>query len=100
MRFPGFQTRVPDSKFHHLWDRNPGPRIASHNLNPVWELWCQGYITTSRALRAASAVVLGQLFVGSGATWVGLWRWREDIITGLSARHEGKASNQAYGIKS
>lgn len=66
--------------------------IASHNLYSVWELRRQGYISTSRAMKAALAVVLGQVFLGSGATWAGLWSWREDVISGLSVSHGGKAS--------
>ena len=64
--------------------------IAAHNLYSVWELRCQGYISTLRAMKAASAVVLGQLVFGSGATWAGLWSWREDVIAGLSVPDGGK----------
>ena len=66
--------------------------IASHNLYSVWELRRQGYISSSRATKAAVAVVLGQVFFGSGATWAGLWSWREDVISGLSVSHGGKTS--------
>ena len=64
--------------------------IAGHNLYSLWELRCQGYISTLRAAKAASAVVLGQLVLGSGATWAALWSWREDVIAGLSVPDGGK----------
>ena len=65
--------------------------IAVHNLYSVWELRCQGYISTFQAVKAASAVVLGQVVFGSGATWAALWSWREDVIAGVSVPDGGKA---------
>ncbi|KAI1377150.1 FAD/NAD(P)-binding domain-containing protein [Hypoxylon crocopeplum] len=59
--------------------------VVSHSLYLVWELRCQGYITTSNALRAVLAVVVGQVLVGPGASWACLYRWRENIISGLSS---------------
>lgn len=64
--------------------------IAAHSLYTVWELRRQGYVSTFSAVKAASAVVLGQLVLGSSATWVGLWAWREDVIAGLSVPDGGK----------
>ena len=64
--------------------------IAAHNLYSVWELRRQGYIATSTATMAAFAVTLGQVFLGSGATWAILWSWREDVMAGLSVLGEGK----------
>jgi hypothetical protein len=61
--------------------------IAMHNLYNIWELRGQGYISSARALQAAVLVVLGQVAVGSGATWALLWTWREDAITGVSIMH-------------
>ena len=64
--------------------------IGSHNLYSVWGLRRQGYISSSRATKAAVAVVLGQVFFGSGATWAGLWSWREDVISGVSVSQGGE----------
>ncbi|KAJ5355557.1 FAD binding domain-containingprotein [Penicillium cataractarum] len=51
------------------------------NIYSIWNLRRLGYIKTREALNAALAVLVGQVFVGSGATWAGLWYWREDKIT-------------------
>jgi hypothetical protein len=61
--------------------------VALHNLYNVWELRGQGYISSAYALRAAALVVLGQVAVGSGATWAILWSWREDVVTSVSVVH-------------
>ncbi|CAK4032108.1 FAD binding domain [Lecanosticta acicola] len=67
--------------------------IALHNLYTVWELRGQGYVTTMAAVQAAGLVILGQVFVGSGATWAGLWSWREDVICGVSVDGEKSRKN-------
>ncbi|KAI3322747.1 FAD/NAD(P)-binding domain-containing protein [Xylariaceae sp. AK1471] len=59
--------------------------VICHSLYSVWELRRQGYITTMIALRAASAVFLGQFLVGPGASWVAVYRWRENVIFKLSS---------------
>lgn len=58
--------------------------IALQNLYVVWELRGQGYVTTWGAVRAALGVAVGHVVVGSGATWAGLWSWRESVISGMS----------------
>ncbi|KAI0469315.1 FAD/NAD(P)-binding domain-containing protein [Xylaria cf. heliscus] len=68
--------------------------IASYNLYAVWMLRCQGYISTPTAIKAAFATLFGQVIVGSGATWAGLWSWRESVISGLS-----KSSNSLPRVK-
>jgi hypothetical protein len=53
----------------------------------LYSVWClreQGYVTTSTAVKAASAVIAGQFLFGYGATWAGLWVWREGVISGLA----------------
>lgn len=54
------------------------------NLWSIWTLHRQGYIKTREALKAALGVVAGQPFVGPGATWAGLWYWRECKIAGIA----------------
>ncbi|KAI1267839.1 FAD/NAD(P)-binding domain-containing protein [Xylariaceae sp. FL1019] len=58
--------------------------IIAHNLFSIWQLRLQAYITTEQAWKACVAVLVGQVFVGSGATWAGLWAWREDVYVKLS----------------
>lgn len=58
--------------------------IVMFNVYTLFNLRRQGMITTFTALKAVMAVLLGQLLVGPGATWSGLWYWREGIISGLS----------------
>ncbi|KAL2672300.1 hypothetical protein Neosp_013002 [[Neocosmospora] mangrovei] len=57
--------------------------FVSSNLYSIWDLRRLGYIRTCEAVKAAVGVVAGQILVGSGATWAGLWYWREDKIAGL-----------------
>jgi len=57
----------------------------SHSLYMIMELRQQGYINTASALKAAVATVLRQIFVGPGASWVSVYRWREDVILNLSS---------------
>lgn len=57
--------------------------FAAHNLYSIWQLRRDGYIRTRDAAKAAIAVVFGQLVVGPGATWTGLWHWREGVVAGL-----------------
>ncbi|KAI8959570.1 putative monooxygenase [Daldinia sp. FL1419] len=57
--------------------------FASANLYSIWDLRRLGYIKTTEAIKAVLAVVSGQLLVGSGATWAGLWYWREEKLAGL-----------------
>ena len=52
----------------------------AHNLFLVSVL---GYITTAKARNAVLTVTAGQVLVGPGATCVGLWSWREDVIASL-----------------
>ncbi|KAI0836618.1 FAD binding domain protein [Hypoxylon sp. FL0890] len=56
------------------------------NLYSVWDLRRLGYIKTREAAKAALAVIAGQFLVGSGATWAGLWYWREDKLASLGLR--------------
>lgn len=53
------------------------------NIYSIWDLRRFGYITTQDGLICALSVVVGQLLVGPGATWAGLWYWREGVIVGL-----------------
>ncbi|KAL5872991.1 hypothetical protein ACKVWC_008611 [Pyricularia oryzae] len=49
------------------------------NLHAIWDLRAHGYVTTPRALRAALSAAAGQALVGPGATWAGLWCWRDEV---------------------
>ncbi|KAK7413086.1 hypothetical protein QQX98_008034 [Neonectria punicea] len=57
---------------------------AASNLYSVWDLRRLGYIRSSQAVKAAVSVVVGEALVGSGATWAGLWYWREDKIAHIT----------------
>ncbi|RYP49832.1 hypothetical protein DL768_004524 [Monosporascus sp. mg162] len=58
--------------------------FVGSNLYSIWDLRRLGYIKTKEAVKAALSVVAGQFLVGSGATWAGLWYWREGKIASLS----------------
>ncbi|TLD08105.1 hypothetical protein PspLS_12128 [Pyricularia sp. CBS 133598] len=49
------------------------------NMFAIWDLRALGYVTTPRAIRAALGVAVGQALVGPGATWAGLWWWRDEV---------------------
>ena len=68
--------------------------IVAQNLYAVWELRRQGYVATWTAVKAGLAVLVGQVLLGSGATWAALWSWREDVLLGLSVSgsHGGRES--------
>ncbi|KUL90235.1 hypothetical protein ZTR_02097 [Talaromyces verruculosus] len=53
------------------------------NIYSIWDLRRFGYIKNRDGLVCASCVVAGQFLVGPGATWAGLWYWREEVIVGL-----------------
>ncbi|GME56852.1 Monooxygenase FAD-binding protein [Neofusicoccum parvum] len=53
--------------------------VALWCLYTVYELRRIGFATTKQALVAAGAVVVGQVVVGPGATYAGLWYWREGV---------------------
>lgn len=57
--------------------------FLSGNLYSIWDLRRLGYIKTTDAIKAGLAVVAGQFLVGPGATWAGLWYWREEKLASL-----------------
>ncbi|KAK2042816.1 FAD binding domain-containing protein [Colletotrichum somersetense] len=56
------------------------------NFYSIWDIRRLGYISSLSALKAAVGVVLGQVLVGPGATWAGLWYWREEIFASNMVR--------------
>ncbi|KAF4545414.1 FAD binding domain containing protein [Lasiodiplodia theobromae] len=70
----------------------PHGRISSQDdfdsaMSNFWRIWSmrrRGYISTAQAGRAVAAVVCGQVLVGPGATYAGLWYWRENCLSALS----------------
>ncbi|KAI1800760.1 putative monooxygenase [Daldinia bambusicola] len=56
------------------------------NLYSIWDLRRLGYIKTTEAVKAGLAVIAGQFVVGSGATWAGLWKWREEKLASLEIK--------------
>ncbi|KAH6887442.1 FAD binding domain protein, partial [Thelonectria olida] len=59
--------------------------ITVYSLYAVWDLRRSGYMTTRDTIMASLCVTLGQVTVGPGATWAGLWSYREGVISGLSS---------------
>lgn len=52
----------------------------------VWDLRRRGYTTNLGAGRAALGVAVGQVLLGPGATFAGLWWWREGVLAGCAHR--------------
>ncbi|KAI1083641.1 FAD/NAD(P)-binding domain-containing protein [Whalleya microplaca] len=90
-----FDKAFAISKYELLWTI---AGVVSHSLYLVWELRRQGYITTSRALRVALVVTLGQVIVGPGASWAGIYRWRENIISELSSSSSSPPSSRLSSL--
>ncbi|KAK7217804.1 hypothetical protein V2G26_005807 [Clonostachys chloroleuca] len=55
-------------------------------LYSIWDLRRLGYVTTADAFTAFLGTVAGQFLVGPGATWSGLWYWRENRLASVMAR--------------
>ncbi len=53
-----------------------GP-ILINSLYTVVHMRQIGYATTMQAIKAATAVISGQVLVGPGATLLAVWFWRE-----------------------
>lgn len=68
----------------------PGQRYSSialyagatlgFGLYTVWDLRRRGYTTDRVASKAAIGFVSGQVLFGPGATYAGLWWWREGVL--------------------
>jgi hypothetical protein len=54
--------------------------VAVWLFHSVFELRRLGYITTSTALKAMGLTLASGIVVGPGATYAGVWAWRESII--------------------
>lgn len=52
----------------------------SFGLYTAWELRRRGMVSNSDATGAATGVLAGQVLFGPGATYAGLWWWREGVL--------------------
>ncbi|KAJ3550354.1 hypothetical protein NM208_g23 [Fusarium decemcellulare] len=53
------------------------------NIYSAWNLRRLGYVTTSQIIAAISAISVGQVLVGPGATWLVVWYWRETVLASV-----------------
>lgn len=58
--------------------------VAVWLLYSIFELRRFGYITTSAALKAVGLTLASGVLVGPGATYAGVWAWRESVIASYS----------------
>lgn len=68
----------------------PGQRYSSlslyagatlgFGLYTVWDLRRRGLVTNTETRRSAIGVLAGQVLFGPGATYAGLWWWREGVL--------------------
>ena len=56
-------------------------------LYTVWELRRRGMASNTDTTRAAVGVLAGQLLFGPGATYAGLWWWREGVLAKNASLH-------------
>ncbi|KAG7142830.1 hypothetical protein HYQ45_000923 [Verticillium longisporum] len=69
----------------HKYDLMAGlAAVIASKMYSIWDLRRLGYIKTLEAIEVAVSVVAGQVLVGPGATWAGLWYWRESVIANQS----------------
>lgn len=59
--------------------------VLVYLLYNIWDLMKLGCVSTQDATRATVATFAGQVLVGPGATYVGVWRWREEALTKLKS---------------
>ncbi|POS74886.1 FAD binding domain-containing protein [Diaporthe helianthi] len=77
-------TAVPRQRFSSLALYSVA--TLGYGLYTVWELRRRGMVSGRDAKRAAAGVLAGQVFFGPGATYVGLWWWREGVLAKLRQR--------------
>jgi hypothetical protein len=53
-------------------------------LYTAFEMRRLGYVRTLEAVLVGVLVLLGVVAVGPGAVYIGMWHWREKVISGLS----------------
>ncbi|GME48263.1 FAD binding domain containing protein [Neofusicoccum parvum] len=53
-------------------------------LYSIFSMRRRGYVTNGQAGKAVAAVLFGQFVIGPGATYAGLWCWRETTLEALS----------------
>lgn len=53
-------------------------------LYSIWDLRRLGYVKTNEAVKAGLVTLASQWLFGPGATWAGLWYWRERKISTVS----------------
>lgn len=58
--------------------------LLMYLIYTIWTLQGLGYATRRQAGIASLAVLAGQILVGPGATYAGVWYWREVLINGGS----------------
>ncbi|KAF2646007.1 putative monooxygenase [Massarina eburnea CBS 473.64] len=56
------------------------------HLYMIWNLRRLGYIKTRDAFAPTLGAIVGQVLVGPGATWAGLWYWREQALASLNVQ--------------
>ncbi|ROV93606.1 hypothetical protein VMCG_08112 [Cytospora schulzeri] len=76
-----------------------GLLLTIYLLYTAWDLRRLGYITNMEVAKAVAAVAVGQLLVGPGATYIGMWYWREGILTRLHVGFE-EMTERKTGAKS
>lgn len=72
--------------------------VFLHCVYSIWILRARGYVVTREAIEAVLLVTVGQVLVGPGATWTGLWCWRESVFAGLSSNDDQKDPSFAHSL--
>lgn len=91
MRMPGGQRSLTAAVGSLLTNpASPGQKYSSialyagatlgFGLYTVWELRRRGIASNTDTSRAAAGVLAGQVLFGPGATYAGLWWWREGVL--------------------
>ncbi|KAF5667327.1 FAD binding domain-containing protein [Fusarium heterosporum] len=62
------------------------------NVYSIWNLRRLGLVTTREAISAGLCLTAGQCVVGSGAAWMGVWYWRENVFAKFLASSSTQSS--------
>jgi hypothetical protein len=83
---PRFSLPLLSAKIAILFENDMAIGIFGYlgsQLYSIWDLRRLGYIKTDESVKAGIATLAGQWIVGPGATWAGLWYWREGKIAAV-----------------
>jgi len=62
----------------------PSVSFLVYILYTIWDLGALGYVASAQAWKVALCAIVGQVILGPGAAYAGLWWWRENVLADLA----------------